>query len=118
MPLISWTEEVIRFHVLASHELCGLDREAAERKFSSHLNQEQLNKQMMDLMGYYRLAATLGVAAGSNRNSAEFKCYFSIMLYGGLENKHKRKLTNYVGALEILRTMTEAERATGWYQVY
>jgi hypothetical protein len=69
-----------------------------ERTFEAHLNQEQLNKVLMDLMGYYKTATTLGI---TTPNSAEFKCYFIIMMFGGVENKQKKKFPNRCVSLSV-----------------
>jgi hypothetical protein len=41
------------------------------------------------------------------------RCYLAIMNYGGLENKHKKKLPNLIGGLEVLRGFTQEEQASG-----
>ncbi len=41
----------------------------------------------------------------------------SIMTYAGLVNKHNNKLPNKAAALELLRAMTDGERASPWFAV-
>eukprot|EP00798_Chlamydomonas_sp_ICE-L_P003472 gene3472-13533_t len=85
-----------------------------DRFREGHLNQEQMNKQLLDLMDYYVRAAALGLPTP---NSAEIKCYLVIMTYGGLENKTKKKHPNKLGALGIIRRMTPAEQESPWYSL-
>ncbi|KAJ9525143.1 hypothetical protein QJQ45_020666 [Haematococcus lacustris] len=109
LPLvIAWNEEVCRFLLACSHELID------DPDFLVQLNQEQMNKVLMDLLGYYSLAHQLGIPTPC---SAEFKCYHALMLYAGLVNKHNRKTPNKLGALEVLRTATPSEQASPWTQV-
>lgn len=38
-------EEIIRYHILCEHELCGSEATVSDHEgFSSHLNVEQMNK--------------------------------------------------------------------------
>mmetsp|Transcript_450 Transcript_450/g.919 ORF Transcript_450/g.919 Transcript_450/m.919 type:complete len:165 (-) Transcript_450:709-1203(-) len=68
--VIEWNERIVRFHILASHELIRLHNPATPGRFNAILNQEQMNKQILDLLGYYRKATLLGVPTP---NAAEFK---------------------------------------------
>lgn len=79
--------------------------------FNKILNQEQLNKVLLDLLTKnYATAIELGVESPS---SAEFKAYFVLMCYGGLPNKGGVKHPNKRGADNIIRRFTQEEKVGG-----
>jgi len=99
--VMAWNEEVARYFIACSHELINT------KGFSAILNQEQLNKVLMDLLGDYRTCVDLGVPTP---NAGEFKCYMATMMYAGLENKSGKKIPNKFGAFEVLRSFTAQEQ--------
>ena len=49
--------------------------------------------------------------------TCSFRCYFIVMMYGGVTNKHKKKHPNMIGAHAVLSSFTDQEKLSPWYQV-
>ncbi|KAL6782202.1 hypothetical protein ACKKBF_B39440 [Auxenochlorella protothecoides x Auxenochlorella symbiontica] len=71
-------EEVVRFHVMCEHELCGEDQSVTEMEgFNSHLNIEQMNKALISLSDMYETQAEKGQPVQSE---PEFRAYHLLSL--------------------------------------
>lgn len=114
--MIAWNEVIARFFILSGHELLCYDRPSSDPgidPFTSHLNQEQLNKCLLDIISYYQRAHQAGIPTP---NSPEFKCYFAVMAYGGITAKSKIKAPNRIATLSVMQSFTPEETSTDWYR--
>ena len=94
-------EQMIRFHVIAEHELC---EEAASvtnpHGFNSHLNVEQLYKCLTSLFSLYDDLAKCG--ENCHANEPEFRAY-GILLTMDTHGKYKRDGSAHSFALAKMR---------------
>ncbi|CAM6115629.1 unnamed protein product [Calypogeia fissa] len=70
-------EQMIRFHILAMHELCEFSEgEGISEIFNAHLNIEQMNKTSVDLFQMYDDHLKEGISVPSE---AEFRGYYALL---------------------------------------
>lgn len=70
-------EQMIRFHILAMHELCEYAKgEGFSEGFDAHLNIEQMNKASVDLFHMYDDLRKSGITCVSE---AEFRGYYALL---------------------------------------
>ncbi|KAG6554516.1 hypothetical protein Mapa_003895 [Marchantia paleacea] len=75
---ITMHEQMIRFHILAMHELCEYVQGEAgvSEGFNAHLNIEQMNKTSVDLFQMYEDHVKQGISVPSE---AEFRGYYALL---------------------------------------
>jgi hypothetical protein len=110
---VSVMEEIVRFHVLCEHELCGGDRDqsaADVEGFNSHLNVEQANKALISLLELYEKAAAAGRPTPAE---PEFRAYHLLSLMAG-HGKFRGDQRAFLGALRALRPEVRAAPPVQW----
>lgn len=74
---ITMHEQMIRFHILAMHELCQYKKgEGFNEGFDAHLNIEQMNKASVDLFEMYDDHRKRGIQV---ETEAEFRGYYALL---------------------------------------
>lgn len=74
---ITMHEQMIRFHILAMHELCEFAKgEGFNEGFDAHLNIEQMNKASVDLFEMYDDHRKRGIPVPTE---AEFRGYYALL---------------------------------------
>lgn len=104
-------EEIVRFHVLCEHELCGEDQSVTDMEgFNSHLNMEQMNKALISLNDMYEKAAEKGEQCP---NEAEFRSYHLLSLMSQ-HGKFKGDQQGFLSTLQSLRQRVRESSSIQW----
>ncbi|KAH7619748.1 putative SAC3 family protein B [Nannochloris sp. 'desiccata'] len=104
-------EEIVRFHVLCEHELCGEDQSVTDMEgFNSHLNMEQMNKALISLNEMYNKAAAKG---RPSPNEAEFRTYHLLSLMAQ-HGKFKGDQQAFLSTLQALRPEVRGSAMVQW----
>ena len=104
-------EEIVRFHVLCEHELCGEDQSVTNMEgFNSHLNLEQMNKALISLSDMYDKAAANGKPAP---NEAEFRAYHLLSMMSQ-HGKYKGDQQSFLSTLQGLRPNVLSSAHVQW----
>ncbi len=104
-------EEIVRFHVMCEHELCGEDQSVTDMEgFNSHLNMEQMNKALISLNDMYEKAAERGAPCPTE---PEFRAYhlLSVMAQHG---KFKGDQQAFLSTLQALRLDVREDERVQW----
>jgi len=104
-------EEIVRFHVMCEHELCGEDQSVTDMEgFNSHLNMEQMNKALISLNDMYEKAAERGAPCPTE---PEFRAYhlLSVMAQHG---KFKGDQQAFLSTLQALRADVREDERVRW----
>uniref|UniRef100_A0A1D2AG69 PCI domain-containing protein n=1 Tax=Auxenochlorella protothecoides TaxID=3075 RepID=A0A1D2AG69_AUXPR len=104
-------EEVVRFHVMCEHELCGEDQSVTEMEgFNSHLNIEQMNKALISLSDMYETQAEKGQPVQSE---PEFRAYHLLSLMAQ-HGKFKGDQQAFLATLQALRAEVKTSPPILW----
>ena len=104
-------EEIVRFHVLCEHELCGEDQSVTDMEgFNSHLNMEQMNKALISLNDMYEKAAEKGEQCP---NEPEFRSYHLLSLMSQ-HGKFKGDQQGFLSMLQSLRQNVRESASIQW----
>ena len=104
-------EEIVRFHVLCEHELCGEDQSVTDMEgFNSHLNMEQMNKALISLNDMYEKAAERGEKC---ENESEFRSYHLLSLMSQ-HGKFKGDQQAFLSTLQSLRQEVRDSDSIQW----
>ena len=94
-------EEMIRFHIIAEHELCEETASVTNpHGFNSHLNVEQMYKCLTSLFSLYDELAKAGTPCA---NEPEFRAYY-LLLTMDTHGKYRRDNSAHTFALSKMRT--------------
>jgi len=104
-------EEIVRFHVLCEHELCGEDQSVTDMEgFNSHLNMEQMNKALISLNDMYEKATERGETCD---NESEFRSYHLLSLMSQ-HGKFKGDQQAFLSTLQSLRQEVRDSESIQW----
>ena len=104
-------EEIVRFHVMCEHELCGEDQSITDMEgFNSHLNMEQMNKALISLNDMYERAAERGEPCPTE---PEFRAYHLLSLMAQ-HGKFKGDQQAFLSTLQSLRLDVREDERVQW----
>jgi hypothetical protein len=105
-------EEIVRFHIMCEHELCGEDQSVTDMEgFNSHLNLEQMNKALISLNDMYDKATASGSPV--SESEPEFRAYHLVSLMAQ-HGKFKGDQQAFLSTLQALRPEVRNSPALQW----